>query len=171
MGAAGMTRRRARGERGVTLLEMVATTGLLLVVTTPLLANMGSSLSRQQQTADAAEVASEGRLALARVVRDVREAASLTVGASPEQVVVWVDDDMDRTIDVGEEITYTIASGALTRTDGITTQTLTENLITGSTLRVVTVSAGPSVEVNLVLDARSSGAAPVTLHTQAFPRV
>lgn len=163
--------RRLRGDAGVSVVEMVATVALMLTVITPLLVNMGSAMTKQQRTAASAYASAEGRVGLEQLAKDIRASASVVAGMAPDQVIAWIDDDADGSVDPGEEITYAIAAGNLTRTDGAATRTLVGDLTAGSSLKIVAVAAGSSVEVNLVIDASpGAGASPVTLHTEVFPR-
>jgi hypothetical protein len=160
---------RLRGARGVSVLELSATMGLVSLVAIPMFAFMQQANSRQREVTANTHVVSLGRLAVTRMQQEVRQARTLTQGASPQEAIVWRDLDNDGIHDAGEDITYAIADGRLTRDDGLTTSTLLEGLRAASTLQVLATPTGRSLEIHLVLDANPQRQ-PVVLHTQVVPR-
>lgn len=160
---------RDNRERGSSVLELSVTMGLLALVAVPMFTFMQTAGTRQQQISSTSTALGQGRLAIARIQREVRSARSLSVGAAPASVVAWRDLNDDGIHDLGEDVTYSISGGSLIRDDGILSAPLLNDVDATSTLQLLTVSSGTALEVNLII-AIGGNASPITLHTEVIPR-
>lgn len=160
---------RLRGARGNSVLELAVTIGLLSVVAIPMLSFMRTANSRQHEVTTSTTAVSHGRLAVARIQRDVRQARTIVAGATPNEVIVWCDRDRDAVHDVGEDVTYAIVGARVVRDDGLAPAIVLDGLASASTLRLLPTPTGHSVEIHLVLDV-GPRRQPIVLHTEVVPR-
>lgn len=147
---------RIRCEGGFTLVETIVVTGLLLVVTVPLLAGVEAA-QRAERTADGlSRAVATARVALDSIARQVRSADSLAA-VGQNQAEAWFDDG-DGVREPAEIVVYAIADPgdglALLRAQNGATQRLAGDVTTASTLAVVVTPDGrKKLIVSLAVDA------------------
>lgn len=151
----GRLAERFRRDGGFTVVETVIVTGLLLVVTVPLLAGVEAA-QRAERTADGlSRAVATARVALDTVAREVRAADALDV-IGTNQAEAWFDDG-DGVREPAEIAVFAVADPgdglALLRTQNGTTQRLAGDLTAASTLDVTATADGrKKLIVSLAVD-------------------
>jgi len=108
MSISGFLRPVVRDQRGVTLVEVLITMGLLSVFLVILTTIFTSSVDVQSQTSSYAAITTDGRFVLSRLEYDIRRASAITTPAS----LGGTDSSLVLTID-GDTYTYSVTSGRL----------------------------------------------------------
>ena len=145
-------RERLRAQDGNSVIEVAIASGLLLVVLAPMMLTLTSAQRREAATEEAVRAISDGRIAIERIVRDVREADGVEVPSS-HQLEVWIDDDGDGVEDAAEVATYEIDAAARTlERSVVVSQVIAEGIDAASSFGISDENAGELVEVSLSID-------------------
>ena len=121
--------RYIKDQRGVTLIELMITMGLLSIFLVILTTIFTSSVDMQIQTTSYAAVTSDGRYSLARLAYDIRRASAITTPTAAGDT----GSSLTLTID-GTDYTYAIDSNRLALTVGGDTSYLTTDKTVTSAL-------------------------------------
>lgn len=127
-----------RNESGYTLIELLVTFALLSVVTTGFYQVMAAGQRSSDGTREIVEISEEARLGLNRMLRDTREARSITPTSATEYTI-QIDFDLNGTIEndvnegIYEELTFALSGRSIVVTanygSGATSGTVTETLM------------------------------------------
>ena len=128
-----MTRRlrdlRERSDEGVSLAEVLIATALTLLLSAILASSVVSSHKIFRKTDQEAVGQTDVRTTIERLGRDVRNARSLSAGATQSQLVLWIDSNSDYQKQASEIVTWSLVTGTsghydVARTaNGVTTRT------------------------------------------------
>ncbi|MDI6799084.1 MAG: prepilin-type N-terminal cleavage/methylation domain-containing protein [Actinomycetota bacterium] len=110
-----VNREAPRSERGFTLAEVMVYSFLLVLILAGLYTLLGGALRSWQAEDDLVEVQQNARLAVDRVVSEIRGAKSVvddaTYDSTPNAIYLWVDEDVDGVVDGGETRLFSYDSG------------------------------------------------------------
>lgn len=169
-----MSRSRLRCARGASLLETVIVAGLLTLALAGVLYALTAGQRSERVSTRFAEAVTEARHGLDALAREVREADDLTSVPGSNVVVAWYDGDADETIDLGEQVVYSIdaVGGRLLRVAGTETRVLARGLDGAtSTLSVSTVRVNVKLVAVLRIDVDPTTAPGITeVRTEVLAR-
>jgi prepilin-type N-terminal cleavage/methylation domain-containing protein len=135
---------RADDERGFTLVELLVAMGVLLVVSTVILAGLVSALRATERGQARVDALTDLERAAERMARDLRFADPVDA-ASTAQVIVNVLRD-DAGSQVRHRVTYDVAGGAITETRAIFDPP-PSSVATSTTVRTVIEDLDPAATV------------------------
>jgi len=150
-------------ERGFTLIEIVIVMVILSIVSAITIYFLFSSLRVYTMTVNQKTLFDEGKLALERMCRDIRNARSITgVTASS---ITFVRDDPTAYDVVGETIIFQLTAGALQKVKAspVSTSTMASNVITFAVTNATN-------EILLQLTLQLTSGENVTLQTKVYPK-
>jgi len=113
-----MIAKRLAGESGTSLLELAVTLFITSLMSASLVTWIGTAGTAAGLHSSDDQAVQDLRLAKEHLTRDLRVAQAVLVAESAS-VSVWIDADGDDFQDAGEEVTWTIADGLLTRAIGL----------------------------------------------------
>lgn len=102
---------RSRDDAGVSLAEVLITTALMVLVSTLLVSAVVSTHKLFRKTDNEATGEADVRTTIERLGRDIRNARSLSAGASQSQLVLWIDSNSDYQKQTSEVVTWSLVSG------------------------------------------------------------
>lgn len=116
-------RRISAREEGVTLIELVTVTGLLLLVMTTIVSLLTTVQRSQARHASRAHTNDITRIAMERITKEIRQASAVASGATAShlQITTYVNG-------TSTTVTYDAVGMQLTRVSGGTTQVLIDRL-------------------------------------------
>jgi Tfp pilus assembly protein PilW len=126
-------RLRRRDDEGVTLVETLVAMSLTLVVGAILTTGVVNAHQLFRFTNDESTGQTDVRTTIERLGRDVRDARSIDPGASPSQLVLWIDSNSDYKKTTDEVVTWSL----VVNTNGHYDVTRTVNGSTQRTARFV----------------------------------
>lgn len=124
---------RSRQDDGVSLVEVLITTALMVLVSTLLVSSVVSSHKLFRKTDNEATGEADVRTTIERLGRDIRNARSLDAGASRSQLVLWIDSNSDYVKQSTEVVTWSLVTGTNNHFD----VARTANGVTSRTARLV----------------------------------
>lgn len=113
----GLGERRARGDEGITLVELLVTMILLGVVSAGVVAAVANTGKLFRATDDESTGQTDVRATIERLGRDVRNARAVDPGATPSQLALWIDSDSDYIRDVEEIVTWRLVANSTGKFD------------------------------------------------------
>ena len=123
---------KIRSERGFTLVELLVTMGIFAMVSVGFYTLMFATQRGAGTSHDVNQVSQEARLGLNRMVRDTREASTLT-NATATGYTIEIDFDGDGVPEASEFEVVTFAYDAVNSRITISNGTITESLMEGVT--------------------------------------
>ena len=107
-----LAHRSALGERGVTIVEMMATLTILSAVLGITLSFINGSASVLGNVEDATEGLRDVNILTQRLSRDLRDARGINSTARTDELTIWIDYNSDYKQTVDETITWSLVEGA-----------------------------------------------------------
>jgi prepilin-type N-terminal cleavage/methylation domain-containing protein len=102
--------RRADGQQGFTLVELLITLVLGALVLSAVTTTAISSLQTQRFSTDVANAMDEARFAVEWMRRDIRQAQRVDGTSTGTSLTIWVDRNQDRAVAPDEMITYRLVT-------------------------------------------------------------
>lgn len=149
---------RERGERGVTLIEMVFTVGLLGIVTVVIFSALTEVQKSETFVRGRAEALDEMRITMNRMTRDLRQAGAVT--GTPTTSHIEVDSYVDG---VSAHVVYDATSGTLTRQVDLDPATTLQEGLTSDSIFTYEPSSDDVELVQILLAVRPSNLPDTTV--------
>jgi prepilin-type N-terminal cleavage/methylation domain-containing protein len=103
-----MTRPRRQAEGGFTLVELLVTIMILGVVTTGISSVVISTMRTEQNQRQLQDVIDDGRISMARIRQELRQARRVHESSGPDRLHFWVDRNQDALVQPEEQICYVV---------------------------------------------------------------
>lgn len=95
-----------RDDRGMTLVELSISSFILLIVSAMMLTAFMMVTRTNRIVAEDTETLTTARIARSRLEREIRQADEVVSSSNASSITIWLDQNNDDTLDVGEQITW-----------------------------------------------------------------
>lgn len=152
----------ARSERGSSIIEVVITTGLVLLVMAGLLAGMHSVQKAEAYSRGRAEALDTMRTAMSRMTKEIRQGS--TVVGTPTTDRLELETYVKG---VPEAVTYSVEDGNLTRREGAEEEVVLQELVNSELFSYLPSADSPEVvKITFVVEPQNLPATTVTVESE-----
>ena len=160
----GMIIPKSEFQRGFTLIEIIVVIVILSIVSAITIKFLVDSMRIYTMTVNQKNLFDEGKLALERMCRDIRDANSITGSTATSITFIRTHATGPGQDSANETITYRLIGANLERVKAPTPYVIAENV------SAFTVTRGADDEIKMVLSLSLGTGENVTLQTKVYPK-